>query len=474
MIRHAVTVIQDVAGDSAVLMLAQKAPGSSSFGNFWEVVEQAGPLRWPIFIILGLGLVLVAGKLYELVRDRITSRPLFEYDLASANLASITTHVSQQQSSMLVSLQSAMLNVFHTRPTEGMLHDEITNFVSFQQDQFGVFRRRMEFLSDTAGALGLMGTVWGMFTVFFQGTSDKDVILRGMGIALITTLLGLVVSIILSLAATELSTFFGRRLEQISKKSDELRFRLLEIAAGRVDSAPGAAGPAVSIPQSASAPAATASVDTTPAPPTPQYHLLAEPAEYSARAGETVPDIRLLVHNGDGGPVSGIPIEITIPTDGGRLPGRTHRLQRETDDTGQVRFNWTVPERAGRFALEASLPGQPGPARRVDLRVDPGVPARIEHEGNNQAAVAGLRLAHPLSVLVFDPYDNPIPGVQVTFRATGGGRFGQHGTELTVHTDSSGTAAAAFAVSSDAGQNTVVAEVDGERVVDFIAFGTEL
>jgi biopolymer transport protein ExbB/TolQ len=40
-----------------------------------------------------------------------------------------------------------------------------------------------------------MGTVWGMFTVFFQGSAEQEVILRGMGIALITTLLGLVVTI---------------------------------------------------------------------------------------------------------------------------------------------------------------------------------------------------------------------------------------------------------------------------------------
>lgn len=474
MLAHVLAPIQNAVGDAGPL-LAQQAPGSLALGNFWEVVEQAGPLRWPIFVVLALGLVLVAGKLYELVRDRVVSRPLFEGDLRSADLAFITAHVSKQESSMLASLQSAMLNVFHTRPTEGMLHDEIANFVSFQQDQFGVFRRRMEFLSDTAGALGLMGTVWGMFTVFFQGTSDKDVILRGMGIALITTLLGLVVSIILSLSATELATFFGRRLEAISKKSDELRFRLLELSAAR-SSAPSQAVEPVPVAVDA---APSQQITTTPEPVVPSsstdYHLVADQAAYSVLAGDTVRDVQFVVQRDGGAPVAGIPVLITLPTNGDDFSSRVRHLRRETDDTGRVAFDWAAPERPGRFALEASLPGVPGSTQRVDVRVDPGGPARIDHGGNNQAAVAGMRLAQPLSVHIYDRYDNPVPGVPVTFRvAEGGGRFGRLGTETKVSTDALGKADVSFAVSSDAGSNKVEAEVGGRRAASFVAFGTEL
>ena len=50
-----------------------------------------------------------------------------------------------------------------------------------------------------------------------------------MGFALITTLLGIVVSIILNLSSTEVSSYFNRRLDRIAEKSDELRFRLMEL-----------------------------------------------------------------------------------------------------------------------------------------------------------------------------------------------------------------------------------------------------
>ncbi|PTM14701.1 MAG: hypothetical protein DA443_04385, partial [Bacteroidetes bacterium] len=79
-------------------------------------------------------------------------------------------------------------------------------------------------------ALGLLGTVWGMFMVFSSGSLDKDTILAGMGVALLTTLLGLVVSITLNFFSTLIQGYFSGHLENVVQKADELRFRLLEIS----------------------------------------------------------------------------------------------------------------------------------------------------------------------------------------------------------------------------------------------------
>ncbi len=475
-----ITTLTVVAPVRMLAALAQAAPtdgGPTALTDFWNLVEQAGPLRWPIFTVLGIGLLLVFLKGYELLRDRKLSGPLLDLDVEHMSLDQITAAVAEQRHSILAGLQSAMLNVFHTRPTEGMLHDEIVNFLAFEQDQFAVFRRRMEFLSDTAGALGLMGTVWGMFQVFFQGTSDKDVILRGMGIALITTLLGLVVSIILNLFATELSTVFGKRLEAISRKSDELRFRLLELAA---DARPAPAAPAPE-------PAPAAAPPPPPPPPPPshdhsgragasRWSLDAAPSRYVARAGETLKSLTLQLIGTDGEQPGGLVVTLSVPPDAGALDGGELEVRRTADDEGRIEFAWTVPERAGNYMLDAGVAGYPEAARRLHLVVRPGAAHRVEREGNNQAAVAGMRLGQPIGVLVFDRFDNPVPGVPVTFTVKhGAGRLGQRGTEVTVKTDDSGGARTPFAVSSEAGANTVVATVEGQdKALDFHAFGTEV
>jgi biopolymer transport protein ExbB/TolQ len=479
-------LVQDVTATQAT------PQGATGFRNFWNVIEQAGPLRWPIFAVLGVGLILVISKLYELLRDRSASAALLGTDYRAMSLKDITALVSKQRESMLALLQSTMLNVFHTRPSEGMLHDEITNFVSSQQDQFGVFRRRMEFLSDTAGALGLMGTVWGMFAVFFQGTSDRDVILRGMGIALITTLLGLVVSIILNLSATELSTFFEKRIDRIAKKSDELRFRLLELAAATAAangmsrpaapqqpvSAKAAVEPPPSPPKRPEAPSrGEPKAAAKPEPAAPEWVFVeTQPDGYAAKAGEIVRGLEVRALRDGGKPAGGTTVSVTLPADAGTLADGGRELKRATDASGILRFDWQAPHRAGAFVATAAVTGRPGTDRHIDLRVTPGAPHRVERAGNNQAAVAGMKLPQPLGVHVHDQFDNPVPGVAVHFKVKAGqGRLGQHGKEARVTTDEHGVAAVPFAVSSEAGPNAVTATVDGqERALEFVAFGTEL
>jgi len=107
------------------------------------------------------------------------------------------------------------------------MHQEITSFVEQKTEKFEAFKNRLTFLSDSAGALGLLGTVWGVFLTFFGGSLDSEKILNGMGIALITTLLGLIVSLIINFFGTEINSVFQKRMELVLKKGDELRLRLL-------------------------------------------------------------------------------------------------------------------------------------------------------------------------------------------------------------------------------------------------------
>lgn len=462
------------------LSMLQAQPDGFALGDFWSLTQQAGPLRWPIFLVLAIGLVQVFVKLYELTRDRRVSGELRKTDFTSMSLDDITRVVARQEESMLSTLQSTMVNVFQTRPGEGLLHDEITNFVSFQRDQFGVFRRRMEFLSDTAGALGLMGTVWGMFTVFFQGTAQQDVILRGMGIALITTLLGLVVSIILNFSATELSTFFDKRLEQVSRKSDELRFRLMELA-------PEPAPVVVTTPPAAPARAAAPAPKPAPkqrteprdasaakAAPSWRYVELAN-GKRSGRAGSEA-DLELVVRSEDGSPAAKVPVVVAVAGPAGALAGGQRSVRARSGADGKLGVACTLPEVAGAFALDVSLPEQPGPATRIELHVEPAEAARVVPEGNNQAAVAGMRLPLPIGVQVTDRFSNPVPGIRVAFAVTeGAGKLGSGSQEHTVVTDAGGFARTPYVLASEAGQNRVRATLAGsDRSVDFVAFGTEV
>lgn len=456
-------------------------PASQGFAlaDFWSLVEQAGPLRWPIFVVLALGLIQIFLKLYELLWDRVASRTLSGVDFATADLDEVGSLLGRQDASMLARLQSALLNVAQTRQSAATLHGEVAHFLNSERDQFGVFRRRMEFLSDTAGALGLMGTVWGMFTVFFQGTSEQELILRGMGVALITTLLGLVVSIVLNFSATELSTLFEARLDWVARKADVLRFRLLEVAPTG-EGALALAGPAVAesgrqVDASVTASELRHSVATGAgsARSAPWCYVDVNGAPRQAIAGESIDDLAVVVRDGEGAPLPNMPVVARVHGVGS-LNGDGRRAHRTSDDRGRVELSCIAPERIGPFAVEVLLPDQAAPPVRLDIDVRPAAPDRFFPEGNFQAAVAGARLASPFGVRVADRFGNPVPEVPVRFAVkSGNGSLGGGSKERQAVTDESGLAAVPFTVADQPGTNVVTAVLPQGETLEFTALGTQ-
>lgn len=206
------------------------SPSPVASTSIWDLVEQAGGIRYPIYAILIVGLLLIFGKVFELAQDKKLQKELEKASFADATLDDIITLVSSQSGHMLSAVMAKLLNVYSNNKASEMLHSEISSYNLLKQDEFSTFKQRIDFLSDTAGALGLLGTVWGMFLVFSSGSSDKETILIGMGVALMSTLLGLVVSIILNFFTTMTQGFFTKHLQAVSEKADELRFRLIELS----------------------------------------------------------------------------------------------------------------------------------------------------------------------------------------------------------------------------------------------------
>jgi len=108
--------------------------------------------------------------------------------------------------------------------SKGEFLNEIVRAARMRQERFRTFRNWMVFFSDSAGALGLLGTVFGMYLTFAPGKLDPNLVISGMGVALSTTLVGIIISLILNLITTFLNNIFDRQLEVAYQKGDELRF----------------------------------------------------------------------------------------------------------------------------------------------------------------------------------------------------------------------------------------------------------
>ena len=496
----------------------QSAQQGISVNNLWALSEQAGPLRWPIFAVFLLGMFLVFYKLYELLADARESREIEDMEFRLMNVPQLIRAISGQRESMISRLHANMLNVFQSQQMQADLHDEISNYVQYQQDRFDTFKRRIEFLSDTAGALGLLGTVWGIFAVFSQGLLDDQIILTGMGVALISTLLGLVVSIILNLSSTEIFSLFNKRLDRIAEKSDELRFRLLELTAGHEDMsqeesfmpefAPSAMVPAIketnphepadaddthqnhnnvigqleakpiaqveavfedrftnnSFGDSAATTVRKPLVESSVKYPAKPHDLsLISPLEDSI-VGKKIRDLCFLLVDENGEPVTECEVKLEIIEGGSVLNGEEQQNTLATDENGEVRFDIYVAKRVGKQVLSASVVDSDAPSTKIthSFYAKSGVPRKLKQFGNNQGGAAGEILSKALKVQVLDEFENPIPDWMVTFKVDlGGGAFDNNEMEVKVKTNLNGEGIAFLRVGQEPGFNTVRAAVEG-------------
>jgi biopolymer transport protein ExbB/TolQ len=196
--------------------------------TWFQFYAKGRPISDIIAIVLLLGLIIVIDEVRKISFDLLRSRRLRRMDLQSSNLDSISQEIERQPNSHLARTLSAILKSYHTTGNVTGIIQEINLLVQHLSDQFNSFRSRLDFLSDSAGALGLLGTVWGIFVTFEAENWSQDTVLRGMGLALVTTFIGIIVSLVLNLFSTEVFNFFNRRNELLQIKVKDFKGNLYE------------------------------------------------------------------------------------------------------------------------------------------------------------------------------------------------------------------------------------------------------
>lgn len=388
------------------------------FDSIWQLMERGGGIRWGIFLVFALALSFIVKKLLTLSIDLWNARRLERLELQAVTIDDVQQFVLQARSSLLATVLAKQLDIFENTRKPDLLHEELNSFIAMQREHFTRFSNRMSFLSDTAGALGLLGTVWGMFLTFFGGTLDSQRILHGMGIALITTLLGLVVSIVINFANTEVSNFFNRRLERVFEVADALRMRLFvgtrfgSIAAG----VPATAEEAASLFSS------------------PREILLQPISELKqvCTVGKHLPrPITVQVVNAAGIGIPGVDVVFEVIGNGGHFVDKQTKYSATTNKKGQAEASFLLTGEVGKRHVVAHIEGNVDNRLEFQITGIPGPPAKlVSVSGNHQSATTGQLLAKPFVVLLTDAFGNPVKDSVVVFTITkGNGRFAHHNPE---------------------------------------------
>jgi biopolymer transport protein ExbB len=168
-----------------------------------ELFKQGGGFMWPILVFLILGIAIGLAKMWTLWRAGINTRRFI--DKIRTALKEGGTEAALE---ICENTRGPVASIFHAgliRAKEGIDYVEksITNAGSIEMAFLERWMIWLGFIIVIAPMLGFTGTVWGMIVAFDSIRTANDispaVVAGGISQALLTTLFGLIVAMIVQL-----------------------------------------------------------------------------------------------------------------------------------------------------------------------------------------------------------------------------------------------------------------------------------
>lgn len=465
--------------------------------SLWDITRFGGVFRWFIIGIFILGMITVLYKVSELFLDNQHSHELEKLNIRKVTLVDVMRVIKNNKTSMLSHLFKYMLDLYQTRRSAEGFSDEIIDFVQIRQDRFQAFQAKMAFFSDTAGALGLLGTVWGMFLTFFGGDLEKHKILSGMGVALITTLMGLVVSIFLNLFTTQTHSYFRKRIDNVTDLGNQFRLRLHQIEQTLDNSFSDDGDDFNSIDEKQDyeiSDAVIAAVDQQLRSSEPiidmennpvlakkfennNYKLIPISGDNQAVEVNTRLEKPFVIQisNSNGARIANKPMVFEVVKGDGKLSNGRKQEEVLTDASGLAQSNLILGSRAGENKIQVKLKDSKNSYIHFSAWGKPTEPEKMVYiSGNHQNSPSGKELKDPFIVKVVDKFDNPVPDWPVTYKVMKGkGYFPEKKSLFITKTDEIGISEAYFTLGDKPGFNAVKATMKGMKraKVEFEALG---
>jgi len=465
--------------------------------SLWDITRFGGVFRWFIIGIFVLGMITVLYKVSELLLDNQHAHELEKLNIRKVTLVDVMRVIKNNKSSMLNHLFKYMLDLYQTRRSAEGFSDEIIDFVQIRQDRFQAFQTKMSFFSDTAGALGLLGTVWGMFLTFFGGDLEKHKILSGMGVALITTLMGLVVSIFLNLFATQTHSYFRKRIDKVTDLGNQFRLRLHQLEQTLDNSFSDDGDDSDTITEQHNyeiSDAVIAAVDQQLRSSEPiidmennpvlarkleNNHYKLVPISGDNQAMEVTSRLEkpfvVQITNSNGSGIAEKPLVFEVIEGGGKLANGRKIEEVFTDASGLAQTNLILGSCAGENKVRIKLKDSMNSQINFSAWGKPSEPEQMVYvSGNHQNSPSGKELKDPFTIRVIDKFDNPVPEWPVTYRVMKGkGYFPEKKGLFITKTDDKGIAEAYFTLGDKPGFNSVRVTTKGMKraKIEFEALG---
>lgn len=445
---------------------ANKPGGMATDFATWTA--QGGWVMYPLYLVfmIGLGILvyLVVKVYFDKHRAKATQsfvigklkEPLREGE-ERARIEEIFAETAKDGKSTLGKLLTKLCDLWRRDPSAEALQVEIKGELETKKEGYELGRNFAVLLSDTAGALGLLGTVLGMYQTFMPGRLDASQVIYGMGVALVTTIGGLVVSILLNFGISYAQAVYLNHLSAIEELADQFRYIFGKGQSAALVTA--AAAPQI-IHVPVAAPPAEVKMPTGQQVPS-NLRILAGNRQV-AEAGSNLPKaLEVALEDENGHPISNFPV--VFEADGSMITFDNGEAMKQTatNNVGIAKVHARMGKLLGKHKILARINGKARLEQEFELECRPGAPDKlVVLSGHLLSGKAGAAAPEPLSLRLEDAAGNPVPGQNVLFEvAYNSGRLERDKSRLEVSTDEEGVASVDFRFSENPGANIVKAVV---------------
>ncbi len=453
----------------------QTTPAQSGGGmatDFATWTKQGGWVMYPIYLdfMLGVGILVYlwikvffdkrrAKATKQFVAMKLTE-PMEEHG-ARVRIDEIYGEISKDTKSTLGKLMNKLCELWRRDSSAEALQVEIKGELDTQKEGYELGRNFAVLLSDTAGALGLLGTVLGMYETFMPGRLDATQVIVGMGVALVTTIGGLIVSILLNFGISYAQAVYLNHLGEVGGLADQFRYLFgtgQASAAATITAAPQIIH--VPMPTPVAAPSVEMKMPSGQQVPS-NLRILAGNRQV-AEAGSTLPKaLEVALEDENGHPISNFPVVFEANGSMITFDNGESMKQTATNNVGIAKVHARMGKLIGNHKIVARINGKARLQQEFLLECRAGSPDKLTIvSGHLLNGKAGASAPEPLSLRLEDAAGNPVSGQAVLFEvAYNNGRLQRDKSRVEVNTDEEGVASVDFRYSEVAGVNVVKAVV---------------
>lgn len=198
-----------------------------------QLFQQGGGFMWPILVFFVIGIALGLAKMWTLWRAGINTRRFIERVRTALKEGGTDAALEVCEST-----RGPVASIFHAglmRAKEGveLVEKAITNAASIEMAFLEKGMIWLGFVIVIAPMLGFTGTVWGMIVAFDSIKTANDispaVVAGGISQALLTTLFGLIVAMIVQLFYNWATARIDKLIIDMEEASVQLVDTLVEI-----------------------------------------------------------------------------------------------------------------------------------------------------------------------------------------------------------------------------------------------------